>query len=367
MRVVASSSDLSTFVAQRTKDGLYLGHDGSVWLYGIIPNDALQWEDADIKQAVTQRWLTMLTELGATSRLGAPGLRQMRRSSNRLREIHILRVTWDERVRPPRGTHPDLAAWQENIFLDTEADIEVRGGQSIVAVGVKLRRSLLTTTGLKAHLSELADSVAGHEVDLSSYNTDRSLIHEILKRVGAHVPSREESHRLEFWWNGGQDSMGSVTVSLDGRWLACPAWPEGLEFAAIIDFENAQLDPNLGLWLNDVFSANEGCVCVSIRADIYPASGVNALFRKTRRKARTAIEENMATGDVDRGEDEELAMAARSLEDYYRETGEPVLRSTSLLFARQASEESHTYRDHLQVRWGLDTKILEHRQRQSIS
>ncbi len=107
-------------------------------------------------------------------------------------------------------------------------------------------------------------------------------------------------------------------------------------------------------------------MCVSVRGEVYPNSAVNALFRKTRRKARTAMEENAATGDVDRGEDQQLAAAAAELEDHYRETGEPVLRNCSTIFARVASEATHTYADLLSTRWGLEVKTFELRQPQAL-
>ena len=358
-RIVDGRRDMATPVAQRTEDGVFVAHSGDAWLYGILPNDALQWEDNEVRQAVALRFMTLFTEIGLHSRLSPPGVRHVKRNEGHLREIHLQRISQDVPPNPPRNNPRDIAEWQRNMFAQTQ----VRFNRGLIAFGIKLRRSnVVSRKGTKALFSEFTDSVLGQDIDLAPYNTDRNLMHGILKKAGAHIPTREEANLMEFWWNGGRGADATLTPTPDGKFLGCSAWGEGLEFASLIDFDKAQLDPRQGLWLNDVFSVNEGCVCVSVRAEVYPAAGVNSLFRKTRRKARTQMEENEATGDVDRGEDQELADAARVLEDYFRQSGEPVLRNVSIIFARQASEASHTYRDHLQQHWGLEVKVLEHRQ-----
>ena len=361
MRLISSANNRTTPVAQRSKDGIFVGHDGDAWLYRIMENVSLQWRDLEARQQEALRWLTLFMELSTTSSLGAPGTRKLRRHSSKLREFHLLKVAWDERPEPPEASSPLLADWQRSALENVSC------GASIVAFGVKLRRSAIRrASGLKAHVSELADSARGHEIDLTSYNTDLSFLHETMRRAGGRVPTREEARRLEYWWNGGRGSDATIVLNPDGRSLSCSAWPEGLEFSAIIDYANAQLDPHKGLWLNDVFSGSEGCVCVSVRGDIHPAGGIDQLFRRTRRKARSNAEETAATGDVSRGEDRALGDTAEDLEEYFNESREALLQSCSFIFARRNSEATHTYADELQQVWGLDTKVLEFRQHPAL-
>ena len=360
---MSNAADLTTHVAQRTDDGVFVGHDGSAWLYRVLPEDALQWEDSDVRQGVARRMATLFTELGMHSHLPPPGVRSLRNNQSGLREFHLLSLMADVLPVPPEPNPAQLRAYQQQLFDEARAACSSK----LTVFGVRLRRAGISRVrGLRSHMNELADSVIGHEIDLSPYATDRTLIGGIVRKAGGRPPTQAEARRMEFWWNGSRRSDSLLTVSADGRSISCGAWPEGLQFQAVIGFENAQMDPGAGLWLNDVFSANEGCVCVSVRGDVFPSSGVNALFRKTRRKARTAMEENLATGDVDRGEDRELAAAAAELEDFYRESGEPVLRNCSTVFARVASEATHTYADLLNTRWGLEVKTFELRQAQAL-
>lgn len=362
-RLVSHTADLTTPVAQRTRDGVFFGHGGEAWLYRVLPQDALQWEDAEVRQGVTRRMATLFTELGMQSHLPPPGIRAIRNQQSGLREFHLLSLVADVLPVPPKENPDALRRYQETLFAESRAVC----ASKLTVFGVRLRRSGISRVrGLRAHMNELATTAIGHDVDLASYAADSALIGGILRKAGGVVPGEEEARRMEFWWNGGRRADSLLTVGPDGRTISCAAWPEGLQFQAIIGFENAQMDPAAGLWLNDVFSANEGCVCVSVRGEVYPAGGVNALFRKTRRKARTAMEENAATGDVDRGEDAQLAAAAADLEDYYRESAEPVLRNCSTIFARLATEATHTYADLLNSRWGLEVKTFELRQAQAL-
>lgn len=357
MRLVSLSSDLTTPVAQRTRDGVFVGHDGEVWLYLVMPNDPLQWEDSAAREEVALRYETLLTEIGRHSRMGTPGLRQVRRKPNTLREIHLLSLAWDEAPTLPLETTAALRNYQERLLR------EARVFRGLTAFGVRLKRSsFVSKQNTSKRVKQIAEAAQGHKVDLSPYHSDLSLMRGILERAGGKPPTREEARRLEFWWNGGQGSEARIVQDPDGLALACSAWPGGLEFAALIDFEDAQLDPRRGLWLNDIFSANEGCVCVSIRGDVFPADSINALIRKTRRRAREQINENAVTGDVDRGEDEELAYAAKSMEEYFRTRDEPLLRNVSIISARQGSPATHSYRDLLQQKWGIETKVIESRQ-----
>lgn len=363
-RLISGKANLTTPVAQRTSDGLFVGHTGDVWLYRVMPHDALQWEDADVRQVAARRWLTLFVELGLHSHLPPPGIRSLRSSDSGLRQFHLLSAMWDEVPIPPDVNSWSLREMQHRIFRDASAVTT----QKQTVMGVRLRRSGIVSRakGVRSHLSELADTVTGHEVDLTPYAADRTLISGILQKAGGRVPTDLEAKRTEWWWNGGRASDVLLVPSPDGRSIAGGAWPAGLNFQAVIGFSDAQMDPAMGLWLNDVFSANEGCVAVSMRGEVYPASGVNALFRKTRRKARTQMEEQLATADVDRGEDRELAAAAQQLEDLYRESQEPVIRNSSVIFARVANEASHTYADLLSQRWGLEVKTIELRQAQAL-
>lgn len=338
---------------------MFLSHGGDAWLYYVLPKRSLEWEDSPKRHEVAVRLRSMFTAIGLTSRAGVPGIRRLQTTSG-LREFHLLSLSWDYQASPPPNTPPPLAALQQDAFAGFAC------GQGLTVFGVKLRRQVASTVSLRAYLQELVDNIRGKELDLVTFNPDKATMSEILRRAGGRPPSREEARRMEHWWNGGRGCDATIVIEPDGKSLSCDAWPEGLEFSAMIDFENPQLDPRKGLWLNDIFSVNEGCVCVSVRGSIYPPKSVPALFRHAQRKADSQIAENQVTGDLERAEDHETFEAGKTMEDYFRRAGEPLLQGCSFITVRRNSEAVNDYRDHLLMRWGIENKVVEHRQQEAM-
>ena len=127
------------------------------------------------------------------------------------------------------------------------------------------------------------------------------------------------------------------------------------------------MDPSQGLWLADAFGHSEGCVAVSVKGELWPAKVVRTLMRKAQRKAMAAIAEQSQTGDLAREEDEALRQSAESLESVFMSSSEPLVRNASVLFARRSSVADESYIDDLEARWGLNVKVLEHRQVEGLA
>ena len=359
MRGAVSSHQ--TPVAWRHADGTMIDHYGDAWLYRILPSQPLIFEDPPAKQAAADRLRTMLIELGRTSRSSSiPGSS----IGATHRQFHILNLLWAE-VKPPPKTLPDqLQKWLTPAFSNFAA------GQGLFCVGVKLFRARATSNSNTSALSVLKTAIhdaMGGEPDTTIWAADRSVVSGILSRAKGRIPTKEEFGYMEAWWNGGRETSGIVIAEPDGRHLSCDAWPEGLEIAAMVGTEDLNIDAKKGLWLADAFAHSEGCVAMSIKGELWPPQSVRTLMRKAQRKAISAIVDQADTGDLARDEDEQLRQSAKELEDIFMNSGEPMIRETSVLFARRSTRADETYIEEMYNRWGLKIKVLEHRQVEGLA
>ena len=347
-----------TPVAWRHSDGTFIDHLGEAWLYRIMPTDPLVFEDPPARQMVAERLRTMMVELGRTSRSGAMGAK----IGSNYRAFHLLSLAWDEQTPPPESLAPALREWL------TPAFSSFMSGRGLFAVGVKLNRGGMGAgVTLKSFVRSTIDDAMGSEPDSAPWAADRSVISSILGRSKGRPPTDEEAAWLEMWWNGGRHDTSMVIAEPNGRSLSCDAWPEGLEIASLIGYEQDQMDESNGMWLADAFGHSEGCVAVSVKGELWPADTVRAEMRRTQRKAMSAIKDQAATGDLAREEDERLRASAQALESVFIGSGEPMVRNASVLFARRATAVDESYVDELAMRWNLKIKVLEHRQVEGLA
>ena len=348
-----------TPVAWRHADGTFITHGGDAWLYRVMKSDPLVFEDPPARYQAAEQLRTMLVDLGRTSRSSVVAGTAI---GSQYREFHLLSLVWDEQKPPPQSLPKELREWLMPAFS------RFMSGDGLFAVGVKLKRSIAKKNQtLKSLLKGAVAEARGVEPDTAQWAADRSVVAGILGRAGGRAPTRAEALRLEAWWNGGSDATGMIIAEPSGRSLSCDAWPEGLEIAALIGYEQDQIDPDQGLWLADAFGHAEGCVAMSVKGELWPAKAVRTLMRKAQRKALGAIAEQASTGDLVRSEHEEVRQAAQSLENVFINTSEPLVRNASVLFARRASACDESYIDDMETRWGLKIKVLEHRQVEGLA
>ena len=346
-------------MAWRHKDGTFITHDGDAWLYRVLPAEPLVFEDPPAREMVAERLRTMLIDLGRTSRSSLVAGTSI---GTEYREFHLLSLVWDEQKPPPESLPRPLRDWL------TPAFSSFMSGDGLFAVGVKLRRSAsIGKMSLKTLLRGVVADAKGEEPDSAAWAADRSVVAGILGRAKGQPPTEEEAVRMEAWWNGGRTSTGLIIAEPNGRSLSCDAWPEGLEIAALVGYEQDQMNPSHGLWLADAFGHSEGCVAVSVKGELWPAKVVRTLMRKAQRKALAAIADQAETGDLAREEDEQTLQSAESLESVFMTTSEPLVRNASVLFARRSSVADESYIDDMETRWSLSVKVLEHRQVEGLA
>ncbi|MFD0853775.1 hypothetical protein ACFQ07_16170, partial [Actinomadura adrarensis] len=71
-RAGRSEADTATMwttpYAWRTSDGIYIGHNGEVWMYRTVRLSPMKWEDPEEQLSLAAPLARLLGDLGATSR-----------------------------------------------------------------------------------------------------------------------------------------------------------------------------------------------------------------------------------------------------------------------------------------------------------
>lgn len=347
----------TTPMSFRNDDGIYVGANGQVWLYWVLPTSPLVWEDPGTRLMIGGPLHEILVDLGATSRKSLiPGFKFT--SDNR--EFHICALQWDERPTPPKGTSDDLASFMNETF-------SFKAGHKLVFVGTKLRSGGTQTVegqdGIIPFMTRLVKEATTDDIpNLNDYKRDFDLVASILARNGCRRPTLAESRHMESWYNLGRGTDCTLVAEPSGKSLSSDAWPDGIELSALVHFDQTEFQSPADMWAADAFSHEEGLICLSVRGDLMPAEEARNEFRKAQRKALSQIEEQSKTGDLERVEDHELFQLANSMESYFAGATEPLLTNCSILLARRATKSDDTYADALRSQYGFEVKPLEHRQ-----
>lgn len=347
----------TTPMSFRNDDGIYVGVDGQVWLYWVLPTSPLVWEDPHTRLQIGGPLHEILVDLGSTSRKSLiPG---MKFTSNN-REFHVCALQWDERPTAPKGSSDQLTDFMNRTF-------QFKAGHKIVFIGTKLRmggsQAAEGDEGLLPFLSKLVKEATTDDVpDLNAYKRDFDLVTSILARNGCRRPNQQETRYLESWYNLGRGTDCTIVAEPSGKSLSTDAWPDGIELSTLIHFDQTEFNSTVDMWAAEAFSHEEGLICLSIRGDLMPAEVARNEFRKAQRKALAQIEEQSKTGDLERVEDAELFHLANSMESYFAGASEPLLTDCSIVMARRATKSDDTYADALRSQFGFEVKPLEHRQ-----
>lgn len=352
--------------AWRNADAQYVGWNGQVWLYRLLPVMPLKWEDPSGRLRGLSPLHSLLLDLGSTSTDPGGGLRVLARE----REIHLVSVTSQEEPAPPPGTGELLADYQRDA-LPGEVPrrrllIGVRLWASSQSRGKSRRGPLGALKGLAKSMTDDIVSGLGEAVpDLTAFQKDRDDIHLRIERVGGTVPDRQDLNQLESWYNLGR---GTVEVFVDTeRYLETPQG-DRIEMAAVQQFEEEVLQSPGSLWALEAISHTSPASVVSIRAHLQPATVAVNRLRSSERRLVRSIEEEAATGDLSRPEDSRTLSLARQVEDYLSESPQPLLTRCSILFARRERfYEASTYVDVLRDRYGMQVKPVVMRQLEALT
>ncbi|WP_433467299.1 ATP-binding protein [Spirillospora sp. CA-128828] len=370
-RAGRSEADTATMwttpYAWRTADGIYVGYNGEVWMYRTVRLSPMKWEDPAEQLSMAAPLARLLGDLGRTSRQPVGGLATL--SNNR--NVHLVSITWDDLVTPPKENTEELRAYQAGAF-------GFLAPKRVLFIGVELRSSIMDKASragkgsgsqgamstVQALTDLVKDSMADDTPDLSDYVKDQEHIESIFKRADAQLPTRQEMDQLESWYNLGR-GPDAVIEEMPTR-LGVAGIGE-LEMAAVMRFDQPVMPSPEAQWALDVIShPGDAPHVISIRAELEPANLTRARARRAQRRIMSNMEEERKTQDLEKVELSQTFQQAKEVEDYLANSNQPMLARCSFIMAREMTEATETYLEFLNQYYGIQMKALEHRQIQAL-
>ena len=347
--------------AWRDTDGLYLGWNKEGWLYWQLPVTPLMWEDPNYRLSVGAPLQQMLAELGDLKVDNSMGISLL----SNPRQIHVVSVAWEEPGRPSPESTGELAEFQQ-------ACLDFLIPQKALFVGVQLRSntaiSALKYKGWRGLIEQLKDAgtkALGEDVpDRAVFEDDRMKVEKVLRRHGATPPSDAACAQLEAWYNLGRTPDALLQVADESLYVSDF---DHLEFAAVMRFREKVMEAPYSQWVMDAATHPAGPKMVSIRGELQSPTVARARARSAQRRIRAQMEEEMATGDIERVEDTMAYTQAQETEQFIALGQAPIFANCSIIMARRVnSEMEETYMDELNQTYGVDMKPLVMRQLEAL-
>jgi hypothetical protein len=343
----------------RDGEGLYVSFSGEAWLYRSLPMTPLVWEDPSRRLDAGIDLAAMLSEIGALSTDRTLGLG----ATATEREIHLLSVTWDSPGEPPEGTVEALAEFQR-AFLDFLLP------KKTLVIGVKLEGTSMLSgdggvmKGLGKGLARMGENALGEGVpDRAQWDEDYQRIDRILRRNHAIVMRSDEQAQIESWFNMGKGVEVALQVSKDTIYVDDY---ERIEMAVVKEFTRRQDTAPNNQWVLEASTHPEGPSVVSVRGSLQTANEARSRVRQNLRKRRAQMEEELATGDVERVEDTISYQETQAIEGWLATNQQPIITRCSIVMGRRVRDAEETYVDELRNRRGIEVAPLVYRQLEAL-
>ena len=338
---------------------LYTGRDGTLWIYGVIRNHPLYYEDDGTILDVGRRVENVLLEIGRTSLSRSFGIK----STASYRDVHVLSVRWEGTPEVPPDT-PTAA--QAAYLTDVLEDLHLP--RQVTFLGVKLRdidavaaarsRSMVDMT-----VELVASLMRDRPTDYRAYEPDRRHIASALRRHDCRMPTRAEWSRLEAWFNDGRHAEPEI-IRLPDKLVVSSR--DELEFVALERFGAPTFAAPSAMWLADAFNLEHGPDVVSLRAQLQTAEDTTRdLRRSLRNQSRNHEDERLNNPhDSDDEEADRLEFTRAVRREYAQGRDVPSLLGCSIIFGRRTPPRhaTETFVEFLASSYGIETTPLEHRQ-----
>jgi hypothetical protein len=362
-RSASKSSGLRTTPWRRRRnDGVYFGHNNNVWVYFEVPMSPIHWEDNRARLEAGQVVDTILEELGATSADIGGGMQKFAIK----RSVHVFSAMFDQYRELPETTKAHGEFLGQVLPVIEPSKTFLIGVRLWTDLWVNMTRGGNNGGNLVAQAKAAFGLTDKADDTIDSYAADLAEVRALMLRNSATVPTENALKQLESWFNlgAGPDAQvlatsSTLRVTGGGDW----------EISAVTGFTNPVLRAPNAQWILDAMTHADPAVAVSIRAELTPASVIQAQLRASQRKLRAAEEEESRTGDISRDEIGEKSAFAKDLENSVREANYAWMTSASILLAREWNEfnrSNESYADMLGSQYGIETKPLEHRQLEAL-
>lgn len=345
----------------RSVDGIHIGFNGQVWLYGQLDLTPLSWEDPASKIAKQANLKGVLDAVGQASHTST-SIKQL----SSLRQIHLLALSWDSTGKPsPKTPEPLYSVQQQLMNFSVPA--------KAVVLGVKLRSSVVAKAANSAHpLRDVVDALKTSSiaalgqavVDLDPYEEDFKRIQAIFvaNRVKRLTP--EVAAQMDSWYNKGQGSDVEVLVAKDAIFV--DGVYNKIEMAAIKAFDTEVMQSPHSQWALDAMTSSSPASVISVRGQIEPSTMAKKRVRQVRRSILGQAKEDAKSGDIEDSDAQMHYDLTKELEDFIAVTQEPLISKCSIVLGRRSDNADFTYIDELKNVHGIEVIPLTYRQLEAV-
>lgn len=312
--------------------GRWPGIDNSLWLWRVVPMSSVT--DASSTDEMLNVGSPLAVAYQELAKMASRGSSR-RTVKGSYRQTHALLLNIPEQFEAPE-TSPIRGYLNRNYGDRTVMN-------RVLLFGVKLKDTVGGGSWRDA-IASVAETLQYGGAPLSDFDKDVADVDAALARAGFRVPSREEMHLADSWWNrGGPAGIPVVpheehmhyfaTVAAAKRAMAvdasdCTDWPEqhgehAISFATVENFDLRYTDAahRLARWVTPLLDS--GARVVSIRALLEPSAVTRNELRGQQRRYREDLQELASQNKMDRAEMHEREQELGSVEAAYAQGTAP--------------------------------------------
>lgn len=321
-------------------DGLWPGIDNSLWLWRAVPMASVT--DARSADDAVNVGYPLFAAYEELARMAGRG-NHRRQAKGTYRQTHALLLNIPALFEPNPGS--PIRGYLAREFGAQEVL------RRVLLFGVKLRPSV-GNGGWRSAIDSVVETLQFGGAPLSDFDKDRDEVSAALSRAGFAIPSANDLHLADSWWNHGRSAgipvlpheehihyfrtVAAARRSTEADRLDCASWPEqeaehAVTFAAIEDFDLRYSDAKSAeaRWVTPLL--DQGARVISVRALVEPANITRNELRSQQRRYRADLQELAAQNKMDREELYEREQEIGSVESVYAKGGPATLTETSVV------------------------------------
>lgn len=342
-KLAGSGSHIRTLLP----NGLVIPRTGGVYLTRKVPLQPVDnAKTTTAKMESLQPLFEVLDELSSLVPISGIKSRNMMRKNYRKYELLGVNI--------PEIFNPHGASLQHKQLLKEQYS-DLRTDRRLLLMSVKLSDSFGGDQGFGKAVESVVESMIYGGAPLSDYEPDREKVESIFASAGFQVPTAEEIKFADSFFNHGKhanvvrlphskhmhifDGEDSARMAERAGKEDCTKWPDipghhALTIASVngFDFDFIEPEDSASQWATELY--RDDALAISIKGSIEPAEVTRAELRRRRSQYISDIEERVASGKMDKAEQEEHLTLLEDVESAYARKDAPASSvDTSILVA----------------------------------
>ena len=299
------------------------------------------------------------------------------------RRFQVVAANIPRPYRPPSDS--PIATYLSTMYPSTSVD------RRVVVLAVQLIPTVKATGGVRQVVRNVSDFILEQAIPMAAFDEDADLVATALARCGLTTPADDEWAVIDAWWNGGDEPGVTLLQHPDhlhvftspdsaraaaaaGNESDCERWPESmahypLALGSVAGFDfppGTDETSSSAHWVSRLFDA--GAVAVSVKGLVEPASVTRHELRRRRTEYEHDIQERVASGKMDRAEQEEMVSILGDTEQEYAIGGPATLTDCSITVAIPGRDQNTGYSlTEIGRQCGVTLWTIQHSQVQALS